>query len=176
MILSIVLLVNLHGVMVKVFYGQPITSTEPYSALKINFGRKLGGSLWMALWTCLWMLLFIIPGIVKAFSYSMTQYILACHPNVTATDAIKLSKRMTKGYKVELFQLELSFIGWKLLNFLTLGILGIFFVNPYYYITQAGFFIELRNLAVANGVIHPAELDGISPQYPYEPQDAQQLQ
>jgi len=106
----------------------------------------------------------------------MTPYILACHPNVTATDAIKLSKRMTKGHKVELFKLELSFIGWKLLSYLTLGIIGIFYVNPYYYITWAGFFIELRNLSVANGVIHPAELDGISPQYPYVPQDAQQLQ
>ena len=165
MLLLIVLTVNLNGVMIKAFYGQPITWSEPFSTLKFNFGRKLGGSLWAGLWVFLWTLLFIVPGIIKAYAYSMTEYILASHPNVLATEAIKLSKRMTKGHKGKLFVLDLSFIGWYLLNILTLGILGIFYVNPYYHLTRAGFFIELRDLAVANGVIQQSELDGISTRY-----------
>ena len=170
----LVLSVNLCGVFVKVFYGQSITIFEPFATLKVNFGRKLGGMLWMTLWIYLWMLLGVvtlfIPVIIKSLSYSMTPYILASNPNVSGTDALKLSKRMTKGHKGKIFVLYLSFIGWHLLNGLTLGILGIFYVYPYMETTVAGFFVELRNLAVASGVIHPVELDGSMPMYAHQPQ------
>ena len=168
-LITIVLNVNLCGTFTKVFYGQPITSTEPYSEIKVNFGRKLGGSLWAALWVYLWsivgMFTLFIPTIIKALSYSMSPYILANNPNVTATNALTLSKRMTSGHKGKIFVLYLSFIGWQLLNGLTVGILGIFYVNPYMYTTFAGFFVELRNLAVANGTIHTVELDGYPQQF-----------
>jgi len=160
-----VLEVNLSGLFVKVYYGQPITATEHFNEIKTNFFRKLGGMYWMGLWVFLWSLLFGVPGIIKAFAYSMTPYILANHPNVQATDALKLSMRMTKGHKGKIFVLFLSFIGWNMLSGLTLGILGILYVLPYFSASFAGFFVELRNLALTNGVINQAELDGGSPQY-----------
>ena len=174
MLFSFVLTVNLDGAMIKVFYGQPITYSEPYSNLKINFGRKLGGMCWQLLWIYLWTLVglfsLFIPTVIKGLAYSMTSYILASNPNVSATEALKLSMRMTKGHKGKVFVMYLSFLGWQLLNILTFGILGIFYVNPYMYISLAGLFIELRNLAVVNGVIHPSELDGIPMQYAQQPQ------
>jgi len=170
-IIAVVLNVNLCGVFAKVYYGIPISGTEAYTEIKTNFGRKLGGTLWEALWLYLWALVgmftLFIPTVIKALSYSMTPYILANNPNVTATEALKLSKRMTKGHKGQIFILFLSFIGWQILNLFTFGILGIFYVNPYMYTTIAGFFIELRNLAVANGVISVAEFDGFQTQHPY---------
>jgi len=169
MLLTLVLSVNLDGAMVKVFYGKPITYSEPYTTLKVNFARKLGGMCWHSLWLFLWamvgMVSFFIPTIIKSLAYSMTPYILASNPNVPATEALKLSMRMTKGHKGEIFVMGLSFIGWQLLNMLTFGILGIFYVNPYMSISYAGLFVEMRNLAVVNGVIHPSELDGVSQQY-----------
>jgi len=168
--LGLLLTVNLCGVFTKVYYGQQVAVSEPFTELKNNFGRKLGGSLWEYLWIYLWSLVgvfsFFIPTIIKALSYSMTKYILANNPNVKATDALKLSMRMTDGHKGELFVLYLSFIGWWMLSGLTFGILGIFYVNPYVEATFAGFFVELRNLAVTNGVIHPSELDGVNAYYP----------
>jgi hypothetical protein len=107
------------------------------------------------------MLAACVPIIIKVISYSMTQYVLASNPNVKATDAIKLSIRMTKGHKGKIFVMWLSFVGWQILNILTLGILGIFFVDPYMYTSLAGLFVELRSLAVADGVILPSELDGV---------------
>jgi len=172
-ILTMVLSVNLCGVFVKVYYGQQIIAAEPYHALKFNFGRKLGGMFWEILWIYLWALVGIftlfIPTVIKALSYSMTPYILANNPNVTATDALSLSKRMTNGHKGEIFVMYLSFFGWQLLNMLTLGILGIFYVNPYMYTSLAGLFVELRNTAVVTGVIHPQELDGIQQYYYQQP-------
>jgi len=166
---TMVLMINMAGFFVKVYYGQKAVFSEPFTAFKYNFGRKLGGSCWEALWLTLWTLVgifsFYIPLIIKFLSYSQTQYILASNPNVTATNALKLSMRMTKGHKGKVFVMYLSFIGWQILNSFTFGILGIFYVNPYMNTAFAGMFVELRNTAVANGVIHPAELDGVSHQY-----------
>lgn len=94
------------------------------------------------LFTALWSLLLIIPGIVKSLSYAMTPYILVDHPELTAKQAIEASKTMMDGYKGDLFMLELSFIGWDILNLLTLGI-GSFWLSPYKEATYAAFYREL---------------------------------
>ena len=69
----------------------------------------------MGLFTFLWSLLLVIPGIIKSFSYAMTPYILAEHPEMTATEAITESRRIMDGNKWRLFCLGFSFIGWSLL-------------------------------------------------------------
>ncbi len=125
-----------------------------------SFGRNLGGMLWMTLWVFLWSLLFIIPGIIKAISYSMTPYILANEPKVEATEALKLSMRMTEGHKWEIFVFELSFLGWELLSCLTFGILELVYVGPYRETSRAGLYLELRQNAISQGVIFEAEFNG----------------
>jgi len=171
-----VVYLNQCGAMVKVYYGQPIKVTEPYTELKNNFWRKLGGMCWMHLWVYLWSLLLIVPGIIKGLSYSMTYYILACHPNVKATDALELSKRMTHGYKWKIFVMHLSFLGWGILSAFTWNILGIFYVFPYMYASYAGMFVELRHAAIMSGAIHPAELEGFDGAYPHYPQPTGHIQ
>lgn len=69
----------------------------------------------LALYTILWTLLFIIPGIIKEYSYAMTPYILAEHPEMTANEAITRSREIMDGNKWRLFCLGFSFIGWNLL-------------------------------------------------------------
>lgn len=123
-----------------------------------GYWRKLGGILWMDLWIYLWMLLFIVPGIIKSFAYFCTPYILAEYPNVSATEALKISMRITQGHKGEIFMMSLSFFGWFLLSGFTMGILGIFYVNPYFYVSLAGIYEELKENALANGIISPGEL------------------
>jgi uncharacterized membrane protein len=100
----------------------------------------------------------MIPAIVKGYSYRMVPYILADCPNVTATEALKLSMRMTKGHRMKLFVLDLSFIGWSLLGCLTLFILLIVYVGPYMKATMAGYYTELREEAIGSGNIRAEEL------------------
>ena len=69
----------------------------------------------VGLFTFLWTLFLIIPGIIKTYSYAMTPYILAEHPDMTATEAITESRQVMDGNKWRLFCLEFSFIGWDLL-------------------------------------------------------------
>ena len=121
-----------------------------------NFGRNLGGYLFMQLFIFLWSLLLIVPGIIKSLSYALTPYILADCPNVSATDALKVSMRMMNGHKWELFVFGLSFIGWMLLSALTFGLLQIFFVTPYMNTALAGYYSE-RKIAALNECIVTAE-------------------
>jgi uncharacterized membrane protein len=153
-----VLAVNMAGLFVKVFRKEKGSVEELFSNLQVNFWRKLGGIMWMGLWITLWTLLFFIPGIIKTYSYYMTEFILADCPNVKAKDALKLSMRMTSGYKAELFIMHLSFLGWSLLSCLTFGILFVVYTGPYISATDAGYYVELRDRALASGVIKAEEL------------------
>ncbi len=74
--------------------------------------------------TLLWTLLFIIPGIIAAYRYSLSFYILADHPEYTGKQCVEESKRLTEGNKGRIFVLNLSFLGWYFLWYIcTLAIL-----------------------------------------------------
>ena len=100
----------------------------------------------------LWSLLFIIPGIIKAYEYRMVPYILAEHPEMSYSEVLEASSRMMDGQKMNAFILDLSFIGWEILSSITAGIVGIFWVNPYYYSTDAELYLELSEGNVSNNV------------------------
>ena len=107
-----------------------------------HFGEGFLQKLLRGLYTFLWSLLFIIPGIIKSLSYSMTPFIMAEHPELTPSEAISYSQELMDGHKGDLFFLDLTFIGWDLLNALTLGIGGLF-LNPYKNAAHAAFYRDL---------------------------------
>ena len=92
----------------------------------------------------LWSLLLVIPGIIKGYEYRMIPYLLAENPDMTWKEAFAESKRMMTGNKWKAFVLDLSFIGWNLLSILTLGILSIFYVNPYRFSTNAALYEAIK--------------------------------
>ena len=99
-------------------------------------------NLLMGIFVFLWTLLFIIPGIIAAYSYAMTPYILADNPELSAREAIKMSKEMMRGNKWRLFCLGFSFIGWIILGAFTFGI-GYLWLNPYIAAANADFYREI---------------------------------
>lgn len=96
------------------------------------------------LYVTLWSLLFIIPGIVKNYAYRMVPYILSEYPQMSSKEALRLSNEMTKGHKMNMFILDLSFFGWALLGSLTLGVFNILFTTPYMYATEAELYGVLK--------------------------------
>jgi uncharacterized membrane protein len=127
----------------SILRGKTPTFEGSISAVTENIGTKFIATLLVSLYTFLWSLLFIIPGIIKSYSYAMTPYILLDRPELSATDAIKESEKMMDGHKMDLFILDLSFIGWVLLSMLTCGIL-VLYVEPYMMATKAAFYLELK--------------------------------
>ena len=109
-----------------------------------RFGQGFAQAFLTTLYSILWGLLLIIPGIIKAISYSMTPFIMADHPEMSASEAIKASKELMDGHKGDLFILGLTFIGWELLNVLTLGI-GSLWLNPYINASYAAFYRQILN-------------------------------
>ncbi|MCM1268034.1 MAG: DUF975 family protein [Bacteroidales bacterium] len=106
------------------------------NVVKVMFCRDL--------YTVLWTLLFIIPGIVKMYQYLMVPYILSETPDMDCREALDKSRDMMDGNKWKAFVLGLSFILWDLLGALTLGIVEVFYVNPYRNLTFAALYDELK--------------------------------
>lgn len=92
----------------------------------------------------LWSLLFIIPGMIKAISYSQATFIMLENPNMDIMTAIKESQKMMDGHKMDYFVLDLSFIPWILLISVTFGIASLW-VNPYMQITMVNYYYALKN-------------------------------
>ena len=84
-----------------------------------------------------------MPGVIKAYEYSMIPYLLAENPNLSASQAFSLSKQMTTGQKMDLFVLDLSFLGWIILGALCCGI-GLLFVQPYPEATKTEVYLILK--------------------------------
>lgn len=160
-----VLIVGEYGFFAAVYRGENRAVRDWFATLFDNYLRKLGGYLWMGLWIFLWTLLFWIPGIVKAYAYSMAPYILADCPEVSAQDALRLSIRMTDGYKLDIFVAGLSFLGWLFASAFTCGILYLLYVGPYMQLTFGGIYEELKRNALENGVIAPEEFEGAPVSY-----------
>nr|WP_268872746.1 DUF975 family protein [Paucilactobacillus hokkaidonensis] len=94
----------------------------------------------------LWSLLLFIPGLIKGYSYSQTLYIYFDHlkkgQQVKVINCITESRKLMDGHKMNLFILQLSFIGWMLLAGLTRGI-GYLWLEPYMAIAVIAFYTIL---------------------------------
>lgn len=110
-----------------------------------GYGRVVVGMLLRDLFIVLWCLLFVIPGIIKAYSYRMVPYILAEDPDISGSEAIRLSRKMMAGHKWNTFVLDLSFFGWYLLAALTAGIVNVLWTGPYTEATYAELYKAIRD-------------------------------
>ncbi len=90
-----------------------------------------GGMLWMDLWILLWFLIpiaGIVFGVIKTFEYAFTPYILITRPEIGAMDALKESKKMTKGWKGKMFGAQAIVM---VIIFVCSFILGLFSAIPF---------------------------------------------
>ena len=79
-------------------------------------GRIILLGLMEGIFIFLWSLLLIVPGIIASYRYRQAIYLLIDHPEMSVRECIRESKRMMDGRKGELFLLDLSFLGWRLLE------------------------------------------------------------
>ena len=86
------------------------------------FGRIILLNILTNLFVMLWSLLLVIPGLIAAYRYRMALYLLLDHPEMSVMQCIRQSKQMMKGHKGELFVMDLSFLGWAILE--TIPVIG----------------------------------------------------
>ena len=148
------------GLLVKIFIINPITVGEnriflesrkykktrirriTFAFTKSRYLKTVKSIFRRNLYKVLWDLT-IIGGFIKAYSYKMTDFIIAENPEISGKDAIKISREMMNGNKFKVFLLDMSFILWHILQIITLGTLG-FVVNTYTKSTLAELYNTLR--------------------------------
>ena len=123
--------------------GQKIDFKDLFRGFTQDIGQNILLGLLSSLFVALWSLLLIVPGIMKAYSYSMIYYIKADHPDYDWRTCLHASQEMTYGHKMELFVLDLSFIGWYILGALCLGV-GTLWVIPYHETAKALVYEQIK--------------------------------
>ena len=153
---SFISVASILGILYTIFIGNVIVVgkngyfiknpelSEIFKGFKGNYLNVVKILFLMDLKTLLWLFLFIVPGVIKAYEYSMIPYLLAENPNLSADEAFSLSKQMTTGQKMDLFVLDLSFLGWIILGAICCGI-GLLFVQPYPEATKAEVYLILKH-------------------------------
>ena len=160
------------------------TGEEPHTAdlfqtfRKDRFLRVVGGMAWMSLWIFLWSLIPVVGivfGVIRMYEYRFVPYILMTRDDVKPTDAIKISKQETMGYKGKMFGADILLGAVYLGVFLVFALLGeipylgVLFrilwvliaiayglLAPLFSgIMQAAFYVEIQNRRAA-GSWHPA--------------------
>lgn len=155
------------------YSDEPQTLGKYFSYLKF-WKQGLGCFWYQYLFLVLWMLLAMIPLIIfacffvytgsavfgflmflsyifllciainRGIAYSLSWYSLADESSKKASEAVKLSKKLTKHHIWSLFVFELSFIGWYLLCILTLGI-GYLWLSPYMVMSYLNAYDDLKS-------------------------------
>ena len=117
----------------KFFINLANRSNPKFSDLWYGFNnilKAIGVTLLVGIIVSIGTILLIIPGIILSF--------------MSIIDCLKESSRIMKGHKMDLFVLELSFLGWVILMGITFGIAGLY-VLPYYSATLTNFYLEIKN-------------------------------
>ena len=133
-----------------IFIMNTIRKSEAVAYGNILDGFSFGGKIVLlmlvqyfliTLGTCL----LVIPGIILSFAYRQALYILVDDPEKGIRQCLRESRMMMRGHKWELFVLDLSFIGWKLLSAITM--LANIWVAPY---TETVYFEYYEHVAGKN--------------------------
>ncbi|MBO4938395.1 MAG: zinc ribbon domain-containing protein [Oscillospiraceae bacterium] len=158
-------MIFLHG-----YRGDGVATVQLFDCFKdgATAKRVLGGMLWMDLWVFLWGLIPIagpIFTIIKTYEYRLTPYILVTEPEISATEAIKVSSKRTKGWKGMMFGADIllpvvvALIILILLLLASIPYIGVLFglilfvfvvccmaLYPLYFgLIQAAFYEEIKN-------------------------------
>ena len=106
------------------------------------FGTAIAATLLQCVFIFLGFLCLIVPGIILAFSFQMTMFIISDDNKIGPFDAIKKSYYMMNGNKWKYFCMMCRFIGWYFLSLLTLGV-GFLWLIPYVHMSNAKFYDDI---------------------------------
>lgn len=126
------------------FYGFDSTYGTYMGAAKgVAVGLVIGGLLLIAAFIAAFVL-----QVYKQLQFWAVDWIQADRPDLKSDQVLNYSKQLTKGHIWELFVYRLSFIGWDALSFITGGIAGIVYVQPYRNMTSALVYEQLKGGAI----------------------------
>ncbi|MBP5166242.1 MAG: zinc ribbon domain-containing protein [Oscillospiraceae bacterium] len=104
--ITLVLEAGMTMVFLAGYLGKQPEPMQLFMGFKSNFLHVCGGMAWMSLWIFIWGLIPVVGiffAISKTYAYRFTPYILITCPEISATDALKVSMAETNGHKNAMF-------------------------------------------------------------------------
>lgn len=80
--------------------------------------------------------------IMVSLTYSLIPFVIRDNPDITPRQVLYTSRMMMRGHQVELFVLQISFIGWALLCIICP--IGLLWLGPYMYTSYAHFYEDVK--------------------------------
>lgn len=167
-------LIFLHG-----YRGEEVKAVNLFDCFKDwqTIKRVLAGMGWMILWIFLWSLIPIVGwifGIIRTYEYRLTPYILMLEPDVKPTEAIKVSKERTKGWKGKMFWADVLVFVFFFVAMLILGLLSrIPYAGVLFAIIMVVFYIVfLLVITLFTGLVQAAFYEEINKWGSYPGRDA----
>lgn len=90
-----------------------------------------------------------VISVYKRLQLSMMAWIQADHPQMMAPQVTELCKEMTAGHIGDLLVFELSYLGWRILDGISFGMVGLLYATPYYNMAKALVYAELKGQDIA---------------------------
>lgn len=111
---SLLLSTSMTIIYLRGYRGEQVSTTQLFECFAnwSTIKRVVLGMGWMALWIFLWALIPIVGpifAIIRVYRYRLTPYILVFEPDVSITDAIKVSEYRTHGYKLQMWLADFVF-------------------------------------------------------------------
>jgi len=103
--IALVLNAGMAAVYLSGYRGEEVNSDALFAGFK-RFFKVAGGMGWMTLWIFIWGMIPLagpVFAVIKSYSYRFVPYIMIQDPNISATEALRLSIKKTEGYKGRMF-------------------------------------------------------------------------
>lgn len=94
--------------------GLAVLAAVMWITLSVESMSGFGAS-WLVTLSIVGYLGMLVPMIRAAFTYAMSMYFQADHPDWRCRDCVNASRTMMQGQRLNLFMMYISFIGWQLL-------------------------------------------------------------
>ena len=136
-----VLRVGFSGVCLKASRSESISFSDLFAAFSFFF-KTFFINLLKTVMIYIGFALFVVPGVILALCYAMTDFVLLDDPSKSVFQILAESRRIMKGLKWRFFVQRLSYFLWYLLDYATSGIASIW-VTPYILTGDAIFYDRL---------------------------------
>ena len=125
--------------------GEAMDSLAYLKTLKLNnFFNYFVKQVVATIICCVGLIIFVVPGLFFQTSFALVPYIVVENPELGIFETLALSNRLMSSYRLELFIMYLSFLGWIFLGIFTMQLTS-FYVWPYIDLSIANLYINLKN-------------------------------
>jgi hypothetical protein len=103
--IAFVLSAGMAAVYLTGYRGGEVNSDALFAGFR-RFFKVAGGMGWMSLWILIWGMIpvaGVVFAVIKSYSYRFVPFIMTQNPDVSATEALRLSMKKTEGYKGRMF-------------------------------------------------------------------------